>query len=58
MTEKEFNDWIETEAGQSAFYEYLFDTYPSAWDDKIIDMLESGDYVEEFMEHLEVEFND
>ena len=58
MTEKEFNDWIETEAGQSAFYEYLFDTYPFAWDDAILYMVESGDYVEEFMEHLEVEFND
>ena len=58
MTEQEFEDWIETEDGESEFYEYLFDHYPWAWDDKIIQMMESGDYIEQFMEHKGVTFNE
>ena len=54
MTEQEFNEWIETEDGDSSFYEYLYDAYPSSSDDGIINMMESGLYVEEFMDHLGV----
>jgi len=57
MTEQEFNEWIETEDGDSSFYEYLYDTYHSH-DDAIIRMMESGDYVEEFMDHLGVIYNE
>jgi len=47
MTDKEFKAWLDTEEGKDAFYEYLS-----------IDMTESGDYVESFMEHLEVEIDE
>ena len=58
MTEQQFNEWIDTEAGDSAFYEYLYDQHPEWWDDKIIYAMESGDYVEEFMEQLGVIFDE
>ena len=56
MTEKEFNDWIDTEDGQSAFYEFLYHHY-NMGDEACIRALESGDYIESFMEHLEVEID-
>ena len=58
MTEEQFNEYIETQDGESHFYEYLYDNYPSSSDDGIINMMESGNYVEEFMEHLGVIFDE
>lgn len=55
MTEDQFNAWIETEDGESAFYEYLFEEYPEMNKHQLIDAVECGDYVEEFMDHLGVE---
>ena len=57
MTEEQFEDYINTQEGESHFYEYLYDSYHSH-DEKIIWMMESGDYVEEFMEHLGVIYNE
>ena len=53
MTEEQFEVYITSEEGDCHFYEYLYDTY-HCHDEAIISMMESGDYVEEFMDHLEV----
>ena len=58
MTEEQFEDYINSEAGESHFYEYLYDNYPTGNDEKIIWMIESGNYVEEFMDHLGVIYNE
>ena len=57
MTEEQFEDYINSEAGESHFYEYLYDNY-HAHDERIIWMMESGDYVEEFMDYLGVIYNE
>ena len=54
MTLDEFEDYINTDAGESHFYEYLSSEYPSSSDDSIIWMMDSGNYVDGFMDHLGV----
>lgn len=57
MTEKEFNDWIDTDDGKSAFYGFLYHHY-SMGDEACICALDIGDYIESLMEHLEVEIDE
>ena len=54
MTQQQFDEWIETEDGQSSFYEWLYDNFPEMNKHQLFDAMESGDYVESFMESMEV----
>lgn len=54
MTLEQFDEWFDTEDGQMQFYEYLYDQYPEMGKHQLMDAVESGDYVEEFADSLEV----
>ena len=54
MTEQEFNDWMDTEEGGLAFYEWLYETYPEKGKHALFAAYESGDYVEYYAESLGV----
>ena len=54
MTEEQFDEYIETNDGQDHFYEWLYDNFPEKGKHGLFAAMESGDYVEDFMEHLGV----
>ena len=54
MTQQQFDEWINTNDGQTTFFEWIFDNHPEMHKDQMIDAMESGDYIESFMEDMEV----
>lgn len=54
MTLDEFEAYMETNDGESHFYEWLYDNDPSLGKHGIIAAMENGDYIESFMDHLGV----
>ena len=56
MTEQEFEEYIETADGESHYYEWLYDNYPSLGKHGIIKAMEDGYLIESFMDHLGVQY--
>ena len=52
MTQEQFDKWIETDDGQTTFYEWLYDNFPEMNKHQLFAAYESGDYVEMFEEEL------
>ena len=52
MTQEQFDEWMETEDGQSSFYEWLYDNFPEMNKHQLFDAMENGDYIEMFEEGL------
>ena len=56
MTEQEFEEYIQTNDGESHFYEWLYDTCPELNKHQLMAAVEDGLYIESFMDHLGVDY--
>lgn len=54
MTAAEFDAYMDTNDGQTHFYEWLYDKFPELGKHALFDAWENGDHIEGFMEHLGV----
>ena len=54
MTEEQFNEWFDTDDGQTTYYEWLYDNFPELGKHGLFNAMENGDYLESFMEYMGV----
>ena len=55
MTLEEFEEYIQTEDGESHYYEWLYDNFPELGKHGLFSAMENGYCIESFMEEIGVE---